>query len=104
MNRAITFSLLRQANPGNCVYVGNFQPGHSRFRVSRGLNFLKQSLSWETLEIRRDYYNRTAPNLNNLFLKISKICPISYNLRNSDTDLVLPVTMSEMLNVMFVTN
>ena len=48
-----------------------------------------ETLAWETLEIRRDYLNSififkilnklAAPNLNNLFLKISN-CPISYNL------------------------
>ena len=47
-----------------------------------------ETLAWETLEIRRDYLksmftykilnNLAAPNLNNLFLKISN-CPISYN-------------------------
>ena len=33
--------------------------------------------------------NLAAPNLDHMFLKMRN-CPISYNLRNSDTDLVLP--------------
>ena len=38
--------------------------------------------------------NLAAPNLNRMFYKMSN-CPISYNLRNSDTDLVLPQPKTE---------
>ena len=37
---------------------------------------------------------KIAPNLNHMFLKMRN-CPISYNLRNSDTDLVLPKPKTE---------
>ena len=63
-----------------------------------------ETLAWETLEKRRDYLksifmykilnNLAAPNLNRMFYKMSN-CPISYNLRNSDTDLVLPQPKTE---------
>ena len=63
-----------------------------------------ETLAWEILEKRRDYLksifmykilnNLTAPNLNRMFYKMSN-CPISYNLRNSDTDLVLPQPKTE---------
>ena len=63
-----------------------------------------EALAWETLEKRRDYLksifmykilnNLAAPNLNRMFYKMSN-CPISYNLRNSDTDLVLPQPKAE---------
>ena len=62
------------------------------------------TLAWENLEKRRDYLksifmykilnNLAAPNLNRMFYKMSN-CPISYNLRNSDTDLVLPQPKTE---------
>ena len=38
--------------------------------------------------------NLAAPNLNHMVPKIRN-CPISYNLRNSDTDLVLPKPKTE---------
>ena len=38
--------------------------------------------------------NLAAPNLNRMFYKMSN-CPISYNLRNSVTDLVLPQPKTE---------
>ena len=38
--------------------------------------------------------NLAAPNLNNMFLKIRN-CPIPYNLRNTNTDLVLPKPKTE---------
>ena len=63
-----------------------------------------EALAWETLEKKRDYLksffmykilnNLVAPNLNRIFYKMSN-CPISYNLRNSDTDLVLPQPKTE---------
>ena len=62
------------------------------------------TLAWETLEKRRDYLksifmykilnNLAAPNLDHMFLKVRN-CPISYNLRNSDMDLVLPKPKTE---------
>ena len=39
--------------------------------------------------------NLAAPNLDHMFLKMRN-CPISYNLRNSDTDLVLPKPKTEL--------
>ena len=63
-----------------------------------------ETLAWETLEKRRNYLksifmykilnNLAAPNLNRMFYKMSN-CPMSYNLRNSDTDLVLPQPKTE---------
>ena len=63
-----------------------------------------ETLAWETLEKRRVYLksifmykilnNLAAPNLNRMFYKMSN-CPISYNLRNSDTDLVIPQPKTE---------
>ena len=63
-----------------------------------------ETLAWETFEKRRDYLksifmykilnNLAALNLNRMFYKMSN-CPISYNLRNSDIDLVLPQPKTE---------
>ncbi len=62
------------------------------------------TLGWQTLDNRRKYLksifiykilnNETAPNLNENFLKISD-CPILHQLRNSQTDLVLPFPKSQ---------
>jgi hypothetical protein len=63
------------------------------------------TLGWQTLDNRRKYlksifiykilnYNETSPNLKENFLKISD-CPIIHQLRNSQTDLVLPFPKSQ---------
>ena len=62
------------------------------------------TLNWENLGARRDYLksifickilnNLTAPNLNSLLIRTSDRS-ISYNLRQSDTNLVLPIPKSE---------
>ena len=72
-----------------------------------------ETLAWETLEKRRDYLksifmykilnNLAAPNLNRMFYKMSN-CPISYNLRNSDTDLELPQPKTEFKKMSFSYN
>ena len=63
-----------------------------------------ETLAWKTLEKRRDdlksifmykiLNNLAAPNLNSMFHKMSN-CSISYNLRNSNNDLVLPKPKTE---------
>ncbi len=62
------------------------------------------TLWWQTLDNRRKYLksifiykilnNETAPNLKENFLKISD-CPIIHQLRNSQTDLLLPFPKSQ---------
>ena len=62
------------------------------------------TLGWQTLDNRRKYLksifiykilnDETAPNLKENFLRISD-CPITHQLRNSQTDLVLPFPKSE---------
>ena len=62
------------------------------------------TLGWENLDTRRDYLksifiykilnNLTTPNLNGLFMRTSDRS-IPYSLRQSDTNLVLPIPKSE---------
>ncbi len=56
------------------IRLGNFRDKAKLFEIDLYIKILN---------------NLTAPKLNNLFFRIRN-CPISYNLRNSDTDLVLP--------------
>ena len=66
--------------------------------------FLQLNLGWQTLANRRKYLksifiykilnNETAPNLKEHFLKISD-CPVTHQLRNSQTDLILPFPKSQ---------
>ena len=62
------------------------------------------TLNWENLDARRDYLKSififkilnylTAPNLNSLLIRTNDRS-ISYNLRQSDTNSVLPIPKSE---------
>ena len=74
-------------------------------RILTGTADVFETLAWETLQKRRDYLklifiykmilnNLAAPNLNHMFLKMRN-CLMSYNLRNSDTNLVLPKPKTE---------
>ena len=78
-----------------CVYPGK----HCNARAI--------TLAWETLEKKRDYLKSIFIHkiLNNLAaINLSHMFPISYNLRNSETDLVLSKPKTEFKNKSFSHN